>query len=70
MDTLAPIDFSLIEAENQRATKRPWILGFKVTHHVEAIKKIRQHELPCLEAMVMISFTSSPQATLTWSFPL
>ena len=65
MDTLAPLALSLVEAENQRATKCPRILVFKVTHHVEAIKKTRDYELPCLEAMVMIPFALRPWATLT-----
>ena len=64
MDTPAPLDVSLTKAENQRtnalgyrANKCPQISGFKVSRHAETIKKIREHELPCLEAMVEIPFT-------------
>ena len=47
MDTPTTLDVSLVEVENQRTTKRAQILGFKVTcHHLEAIKKIRERELP------------------------
>ena len=47
MDTFAPLGLSLVEAENQKTTKRPQMSGFKITTcHVEAIKKIRERELP------------------------
>ena len=53
MDTPAPLGLFLDEAENQRRTKRPRMSGFKATQHgVEAIKKIREHDLHRLEAMV------------------
>ena len=39
--------------------------GLKVTHCSETIKKIRDRELHCLEAMVEIPFTSGPHATPT-----
>ena len=60
MDTPAPINLSLPEAENQKATKHPRVPGFEVTCHVESIKKIREHELPRLKAIVGIPFTSRP----------
>ena len=43
MDTLVTLGLSLVEAENQRITKCPRISSLKVTHCVEAIKKIREH---------------------------
>ena len=64
VDTHAPLDLSLVEVENQRTTKCPWILCLKVTR-AKAIKKIKEHELHCLEAMVDIPFTSGPRATHT-----
>ena len=37
---------SLVEVENQRTTKHPWMLAYlKVTRGVEAIKKIRERAL-------------------------
>ena len=65
MDKLAPLAHSLVEAENQRATKRPWILGFKVTHHVEGIKKIRERELPRLEAIMMVGIPFTLELRVT-----
>ena len=64
VDTLAPLSLSLTEAENQRTTKHPQMSGLKVTC-VEAIKKIREHELHCLEAMVGLPFTLGSRTTLT-----
>ena len=36
VDTPAPLVLSLVERENQRATKRPRMSGLKVTRGVEA----------------------------------
>ena len=56
----------LYEAENQRRTKRPRMLGFKATRHgVEAIKKIRERELHRLEAMVGVLSTLGSRVTPT-----
>ena len=60
VDTLAPLGLSLAKAENQRRTKHPRMSDLKVTCCVEVIKKIREHELHHLEAMVWVSFTSRP----------
>ena len=60
----APLGLCLVAAENQRTTKRPRMSGLKVTC-VEAIKKIREHELHCLEAMVGLPFTLGSRTTLT-----
>ena len=65
LDTPTPLDLSLIEAENQRTTKRPWMLGHKATRGVDAIKKIRKHELHNLEAMVWVPFILGPWSTPT-----
>ena len=46
VDTPASFGLSLSEVENQRTTEGPWIPGFMVSHHAEAIKKIRSCELP------------------------
>ena len=60
MDTLVGLGLSLFEAENLRAIKHPWIPYFKVTRcHTIDIKKIREHELPRLEAMVEIHLHSN-----------
>ena len=57
MDILMPLGLSLEEAEVQRTTKRPRMLGFKTSRcGVEKIKKIRERELRRLEAMVGIPF--------------
>ena len=56
--TLMPLGLSLEEAEMQRTTKRPQMLGFKSSRRgAENIKKIREHELGRLEAMVGVPFT-------------
>ena len=60
-----PLGLSLVEVENQRTTKSPHMLGLKVTHCIEAIKNIQEHELHRLEAMVRVPFTSGPRATPT-----
>ena len=65
MWTPAPLGLSVAETENQRTTKCPWVSHLEVTHCVEAIKKIRECELHCLEAMVEVPFTSRPWATPT-----
>ena len=65
VDTPAPLILSLAEPENQRITKRPRMPGLKVTHCVKTIKKIREHELHCLEAMVGLPFTLGSRTTLT-----
>ena len=57
VDTLAPLGHSLAEAKNQKTIERPQMSGLKVTHCVEAIKKIWEHDLHRLEAMVGIPFT-------------
>ena len=50
----------LNEAENQRRTKPPRMPGFKATRRdVEAIKKIRERELHCLEALAGALYTPS-----------
>ena len=68
--TLAPLGLSIVEAENQRTTKHPQILGFKETQLcVEAIKKIRERELHCPQVVVGVPFTMGPWAT-TASKPL
>ena len=61
VETPAPLSLSLFEAENQRTTKRPRMPCLKVTRCVEAIKKIRECELHCLEAMVGLPFTLGPK---------
>ena len=65
VDTLAPLDLSLAEVENQRTTKSPRMLGLKATGGVEAITKIMDHELHRLEAMVGVPFTLGLRATPT-----
>ena len=66
VDTPTPLSLSIDEADVQRATKRPWMLGFKATRRgVETIKKIRECELRRLEAMVGVPFTLGPLATST-----
>ena len=65
MDTLVTLGLSLVEAENQRITKCPRISSLKVTHCVEAIKKIRACEIHRLEATVEVPFTSGPHARPT-----
>ena len=63
VDTPAPLGLFLAEVENQRATKQQ-IQGFTVTcGRANGIKKMRQHELPHLEAMVRTLFTSGARAT-------
>ena len=58
VDTPTPLGLSLDETEMQRTTKRTLMSGFKATQHgVEIIKKIREHELRHLEAMVRVPFT-------------
>ena len=53
-----PLGLSLDEAKMQRTTKRPRMSGFKaIRRGVETIKKIRERELHCLEAMVGVPFT-------------
>ena len=60
-DTSAPLGLSFTEAETQRATKRPRVLGFKATRcHAVDIQKIRDRELLRLEAMVGTPLTSKP----------
>ena len=67
VDTLMPLGLSLEEAEIQRATKRPRMLGFNTSQRgVEKIKKIRERELRRLEAMVGVPLTWGPRATSTW----
>ena len=64
VNTHAILGLFLDEAENQRRTKRPRMSGFKATRRgVEAIKKIRERELHCLEAMVGAPSTSGPRVT-------
>ena len=63
VDKPSPLGLFLAETEYQRTTKHPCIPSFKVTHDAEKIKKIRERELHCLEAMVEIPFTSEPWAT-------
>ena len=65
VETLASLYLSLARIENQRTTKLPQILGLKVTCDVEAIKKIKKHELHHLEAMVRVPFTLEPWTTPT-----
>ena len=65
MDTPAPINLSLPEAENQKATKHPRVPGFEVTCHVESIKKIREHELPRLEAIMMVGIPFTLELRVT-----
>ena len=66
VDTPTPLGLSLAEAEKQRTTKHPRMLGFKATRRgVETIKKTRERELHRLEAMVGVPFTLGPQATST-----
>ena len=67
VDTPAPLGLSLVEAENQRTTKRPQMSGLRVTHCVEVMKKTRECELNCLGAMVgvRVPFKSGPWATPT-----
>ena len=66
VDTLMPLGLSLEEAEMQRTTKRPQMLGFKTSRRgAEKIKKIRERELRRLEAMVGVPFTLGPRATST-----
>ena len=65
MDTIASLNLFLNKSENRRTTKRTQILGFRVTCRTEAINKIREHELPCIEYMVKIQFTLRPWATPT-----
>ena len=66
VDTLMPLGLSLEEAEIQRATKRPRMLGFNTSQRgVEKIKKIRERELRRLEAMVGVPLTWGPRATST-----
>ena len=64
-DIPAPLDLSIAKEENQRTTIRPQMSGLKVTCCVEAIKKIRERELHCLEVMVRVPFTSVPWTTPT-----
>ena len=59
-NTPTPLGLSLVDTENQRTH---WILGFKIASCAEAIKRIKEHEFPCLKVMVGIPFTSRPQAT-------
>ena len=66
VDTLMPLGLSLEEAEMQRTTKRPRMLGFKTSQRgPEKINKIRERELCRLEAMVGVHFTLGPRATST-----
>ena len=66
MDTLMALGLSIEEAEMQRTTKRPQMLGFQTSRHgVEKIKKIRERELRRLEAMVGAPFPLVPRATST-----
>ena len=61
-----PLGLSLHKAEMQRITKHPRMSGFTATRcGVETIKKIREDELRCLEAMVGVPFTLGPRATST-----
>ena len=60
MDTPAPLNLSLVEAENQRTTECPRMADLKITHCVEAIKKIWECELHRLEAIVEVPFSSRP----------
>ena len=53
VERLAPLGLFLAEAKNYRATKHRQMLGLKITRAVEMIKKIREHELHRLEAMVL-----------------
>ena len=72
VDILAPLDHSLFEAENQR-TKRSQILDLKVTCAAKAIKKIRERDSHCLEAMVEVPSISGPWTTPSskpFDFPL
>ena len=58
VDTPTPLGLSLDEVEMQRTTKRPRMSGFKaIRRREEIIKKIREHELRHLEAMVRVPFT-------------
>ena len=46
VDTVMPLGLSLEEAEMQRTTKRPRMLGFTTSRRgAEKIKKIREREL-------------------------
>ena len=65
VDTLASLNLSLTEAENQRTTKHPQMSGLEVTRCVKAIKKIRERKLHRLEAMVGVPITSGPWTTPT-----
>ena len=66
VDTLMPLGLSLEEAEMQRTTKRPRMLGFNTSRRgAEKIKKIRERELRRLEAMVGAPFPLGPRATST-----
>ena len=63
VDTPTPLSLSLDEAEMQRTRG---MSGFKgIRRGVETIKKIRECELRCLEAMVGVPFTLEPWATST-----
>ena len=66
VDTLMPLGLSLEEAEMQRTTKRPRMLGFNTSRRgAEKIKKIRERELRRLEAMVGAPFLLGARATST-----
>ena len=66
VDTPEPLGLFLVEAENQRRTRRPWMPGFKATQRdVEAIKKIREREQHRLETTTRALYTLRPWITPT-----
>ena len=51
VDIPSTLGISHVEAENERAKRQPWILGFKATRCRKAyIQNIRQQKLPRLRA--------------------